>query len=489
MASEAHSRLYALVKATPALHEAYDAPETAKSFALLRAYTQKLLQEHPAYQGLSPPSLIAGFDVVGAPSKAWKADFVGKFSPPDKKSDEAAKLPDELIIVYSFASSSLLQQFQEVVGKAQSINPGAPISSVGVDLAAGTADHWCPGTANLDSFSTRRKARRAVVADALTTDNLLGQNVNVVIVDQGLHRASLPTRNWGGGLGLINGPAPGSGDRTSHGMMIARTILDMAPDAVLYDVPLIPPERIASIPPFLSVAQAAYFTMLLEILIRRPIPPWTGPWIFVNAWAIFDRATETSLGDYTENKAGAPFAIGHPLINMVKLLTNPFRFDVVFAAGNCGDFCASPRCGKRDRGPGHSIWGANALREVITAGAVSAADTWIGASSQGPGPNINGLAREKPDLCAPSHFRENDDASLVNSGTSTACAMAAGAVAALRSKPAWDQRYVSPASMRTALIGSARKTLWPGWNERLGHGILNVGAAMGRLPRATKSAE
>ena len=353
----------------------------------------------------------------------------------------------------------------------------APISGAGVDLGVGSTDHWCPAN-NLDTFGTRADARRTVAADALPT-GLGGQRVNVVIVDEGLNQASIPPQNWGGGLDWIPFPPPlpipaGSAKRTSHGMMIARTILDLAPDAVLYDVPLIP-ERIAAA--FLSSADVVYNRLLLEILLRRSFPRWAGPWIFVNAWAIFDRSVEPSPGNYTENKNPS----GHPLINVVKRAIRLFDFDVIFAAGNCGAFCGSGRCGA-DRGPGNSIWGADALPEVITAGAVLTNEMWAGYSSQGPGPAINGLAHDKPDLCAPSNFRESNDAAVNNSGTSTACAVTAGIVAALRSKPSWYQNFVPPATMHRALTRSARKTQGPGWNGRLGHGVLNAVAATSELP-------
>ena len=131
---------------------------------------------------------------------------------------------------------------------------------------------------------------------------------------------------------------------------------------------------------------------------------------------------------------------------MVKLAIQFLDPDVIFAAGNCGEFCGSRRCGGVDRGPGRSIWGANALPEVITAGAVLTNEMWAGYSSQGPGPSIHGLASDKPDLCAPSNFRETTDAAVHNTGTSAACAVTAGIVAALRSKPNWYQNSVSPAA-------------------------------------------
>jgi subtilisin family serine protease len=149
--------------------------------------------------------------------------------------------------------------------------------------------------------------------------------------------------------------------------------------------------------------------------------------------------------------------------------------DVVFCAGNCGQFSASPRCTADDRGQGRSIWGANAHPDVVTVGAVSVAAGWIGYSSEGPaiwryGPAERQL--EKPDLVAPSHFAEDDDPALINSGTSAATALVAGAIAALRSEQS-GCRELSPAEMRQALIenalGSGR-----GWDRRMGHGIINI---------------
>lgn len=487
MPEYADLRLYAVVKATPALHEAYDNSDRSAAFSLLGEYTRNLLRDEP-YSCFSTPELVDGLRVVGAPSKDWKAAFVKGEEDPDPDPDKeppAGLIPDELLIVYGFDSPGLLQQFITVVHHGRMVDRDAPISATGVDLGVDSADHWCPGANNLETFGTRADAKRTIGAGALPA-SLRGQRVNVVIIDEGLHKASFAPKNWGGGLDWLPPPPAtpipaGSAARTSHGMMIARTILDLAPDAVLYDVPLIPPRITSGFFSGVSTADAVYRRLLLEILLRRLFSRWSGPWVFVNAWAIFDRAVEPTLGDYTENKNTSP-PYGHPLISVVKKAIGLFDFDVIFAAGNCGEFCASRRCGGVDRGPGHSIWGANALSEVITAGAVLTNEMWAGYSSQGPGPSINGLAHDKPDLCAPSNFREINNAAVANSGTSTACAVTAGIVAALRSKTSWHQKYVPPGTMHNALTGGARKTQGPGWNGRLGHGILDVAGAMGKLP-------
>ena len=75
-------------------------------------------------------------------------------------------------------------------------------------------------------------------------------------------------------------------------MLIARNVLDIAPDAVVYDMPLIPRPSITSIPSVASDADAAYQLLLLCIYFLRQFPRWSGPWVLVNAWAIFDRSSE-----------------------------------------------------------------------------------------------------------------------------------------------------------------------------------------------------
>ena len=258
-------------------------------------------------------------------------------------------------------------------------------------------------------------------------------------------------------------------------MMIARSILDLAPEARLYDVPVIPTST-TPLPVFVSSVQAAYASLIHEIQQRRMQPRWSGPWVLVNAWGIFDTGADP-FGSYTKNLE----AHGHPMINLVTSAVQDEHLDVVFSAGNCGQFCPSRRCGGLDRGPGHGIWGANAHPLVITVGAVRSDETWVGYSSQGPGPES--LALEKPDLCAPSQFCETNDAASLSSGTSASCAMAAGVVAALRGNPKWDQVTVSPEALRTALIGSARKPVGPaGWDSRLGYGIVDAAAAIAALP-------
>ena len=321
-------------------------------------------------------------------------------------------------------------------------------------------------------FSDRSGAERLLGVDYLREQNqTTGRGVNVVIVDQGLDRQVLGDRygdGWPVGTRQPGSPPPRGGSvRRSHGMMIAHNVLKVAPEATLFDLPLAP-TKISDIQAFLSDADAAFRKMLSSIADWKS-GKYPGPWIPVNPWGIYDRRSEYPAGHYTTNP-DSPF-------NLLVAQAVSDNIDVVFAAGNCGQFCPDNRCGANDRGPGSSIWGANSLGSVLTVGAVRADGTWLGYSSQGPGQPS--LGAEKPDLCAASQFREDDDAFSINSGTSAACGLTGGIVAALRSR--WDATAVSPDQLKCILNQTARKPPQLQWDSRLGNGILDARAAFDSL--------
>jgi Subtilase family len=485
-------RLYATLKNTPellALYRAKDLMGLARFTVTLlrampnraRAYGQQPTSAQPDQLSAVASQLFADIRVVAAPSLEWRVAFVddtGDYA----KSVAAETLPAELVIAYELGNVEHVQLFLDLVNGHREMPldaAGNEFVAAGLDPGGSATDHWCPGRANLAAFGHRRQARRTIRAGALASSALLGQRVNVAIIDEGLDRAQIPAKNWGGGLDHfidsgLDQPA-GAAPHTSHGMMIARSILDLAPEARLYDVPAVPLTPLP-VPVAVSTMHAAYDNLIHVIHQRRLLPRWSGPWVLVNAWGVFDTSTDPS-GSYTRNLEPH----GHPLINLITKAIQHHHLDVVFAAGNCGQFCPSQRCGGIDRGPGHSIWGANAHPLVITVGAVRSDETWVGYSSQGPGPETLSLA--KPDLCAPSQFCETYDAASLSSGTSASCAMAAGVVAALRGNPAWDQVTVTPEMLRQALIDAARKPAGPaGWDGRMGFGILDAAATIDALP-------
>lgn len=473
-------RIFALFKATPTLRDIY--PDLDK----LTTYTNWVFTQAP-YNSFAT-SLTGTFQAAAAPSLGWSHSPDGKLA--SSSGYLGRREPDEYIVSYRFNDAARVQEFIDLVRKALTVQPAADIRNVGADvgvIGADLLDHWCPGVARAGMFRDRAAARQTINADALTAKGLKGDRVNVVIIDDGLNKAALGT-NWGDGLDWTRPDGvkvySGRAERTSHGMMVARSILDLAPKARLFDLPLLP-ERIANVGTFIGTTASTSSAVAAYDALSTCITGWQGsgfggPWVLVNAWAIFDRSTDIG-GNYTENNAFQSTGRDHPFIAVVRNAVTASKFDVVFAAGNCGVFCPRTRCGGRDRGNLNSIWGANAADDVITTGAVRTDEKWIGYSSQGPGPSTY-LAHEKPDLCAPSNFCEARDASILNSGTSASCAITAGVVAALRSSPNCTQAAVPPDRMKAALIDGARKTQGAAWNERLGNGILDAAGAMAHLP-------
>lgn len=409
--------------------------------------------------------------------------------PIEMPAGDAGKSIDALVVALEISDEDTARRLIDV---ANSQERSEEFVGSGADIPLAAGDHWCPREASDPIFADREAAERSMGVDFLKAQNKTrqkrrdivtsGQNVQVVVVDQGLDQALIPEKNWGGGWS-VHDNAPGAtktsgGDiGRTHGMMIAQNILAVAPDVKLFDLPMAP-SRIANIQDFfLSTAYAAAFKMMAGI-VGYQAGQYPGPWILVNPWGIFDTSSECPTGSYTNNR-------DHPF-NLIMRLAVAMGIDVVFAAGNCGQFCPDVRCGIGDTGPGRSIWGANSLEEVLTVGAVRADEMWLGYSSQGPGqPNVAGN-KPKPDLCATSQFRENRDAFCINTGTSTACAIASGVLAALRST--WDSATVSPGEMKKVLIETARKPAGfatsSDLKERLGNGILDTEAAFKRLVAA-----
>lgn len=407
-----------------------------------------------------------------------------KFPPrPEEKGphDDPLSGLSRLVLAVAADSADVLAEV------AASAIPGA--EGAGPDLAFGMSDHWCPGAPPGNVFGTRAAANRLIGRQALKDRGLSGRNVNLVVVDHGLSVEGIAALGgrFGGGWKHLSAAPPGERaglqspvlepgrlqvvrgvTDNDHGMMVARNVIAVAPGTTLHDCPLILP-RVGQIATFLSDAEAACNRILAHVRATRAVQG--GDWILLNAWAMFDRSTfEVPLGGYTESPE-------HPFNRLVDEIAGE-NIELVFAAGNSGQFCPDQRSGSYDIGPGRSIYGANAHPEVLTVGAVRTDGMWLGLSSQGPGPKR--LAALKPDLCAPSAFSETQSRHRANGGTSAACALAAGVLAALREHR--PTAAVPPARMRQVLRDTARRppTAVP-WDERLGYGIIDAAAALAAL--------
>jgi hypothetical protein len=437
--------------------------------------------------------------------------------------DGPADHPDELLAQYAFESQAeVLNGLDELVKRHGS----DVLRGFGRDPRVSIADAWLPIGTDGGVFGDRSMAHALIGADSLAATGL-GEGVNVAIIDLGLDRnwvkatkrglrapAEMMVHGWSrfdrkwNAHGKPDRHWHNAGERASeHGHMIARTVLSLAPKARIWDVPLLgDPE----VPTALSTATA----ILNRIRAYKKGGRFNGwreakgadedfikeearkqPWVIVNAWGVFD----TDAGDpglrYIKDKLKYEYG-DHP----DHFLTDDAReldaagIDVVFCAGNCGEPCPDWRCGANDRGTGRGIMGLNAHPAVLSVGAVRVDGVPIAQSSEGPGrlgPHWGAseaaktsdkaygtAAFEKPDLCAPSYFRDENDATLTNRGTSAACAVAGGVLAALRSVP--GAGALTPAALRDALRETAVGTNRT-WDPQLGRGVLNVPAALARV--------
>lgn len=328
----------------------------------------------------------------------------------------------------------------------------------------------CPPYCGSRAVGDWEDVAQALGVPALRRAGLTGRGVRVAVVDTGVDARVVPVA---GGWAPDARYEPGSA-RGGHGTMCAWDVRIAAPDARVLDYALLRSSG-DTWTAFLSDAIAAY-AALLGLLGAAP-----APLVVNNSWGLFDRAEDEPIGSPGNYSANPE----HPFNQIVASLVASGA-DVLFAAGNCGGDCPDPRCGAGDTGRGASIHGANAHPDVLTVAAVTVTDRRLGYSSQGPG----GLYRRKPDLAAYSQFR-GSGVYAADSGTSAACPVAAGVVAALRQH--FPRASYAPAQLKGLLQATARDLGGPGWDYDVGYGVIDAAAAArvgleGRAGRAVKKA-
>lgn len=143
--------------------------------------------------------------------------------------------------------------------------------------------------------------------------------------------------------------------------------------------------------------------------------------------------------------------------------------DIVFAAGNCGAQCPDNRCVATT----NTITGANAHDDVLTIAGCDTGDQRVGYSSQGP--SIAGMPQDKPDVTAYTHFLGSEafGVNTPDSGTSAACPIAAGCIAALRTS--LPHSATPPKALISQVELTARQIApyTAGWNKDYGYGIID----------------
>lgn len=310
---------------------------------------------------------------------------------------------------------------------------------------------------------------------ALHAHGLDGEGVAVAIVDTGINLDHLEARlgfrpkldasySWKpAGLDVLPGHYP-----VGHGTMCAYATLLAAPKATLIDVPALVGtpaggavigRRLSAV--FQAIAQLSAFW---SIAFTAAGAPKYKALVISNSWGMYHPSWDFPRGHrgrYSDNP-------NHAFTRNVAGMGGFDNVDFVFAAGNCGSNCPDVRCeGITD----DTITGANASETVLTVAGCTVNDERVGYSSIGPG--ISGMAREKPDVTAYTHFAGSEalGPGRPDKGTSTACPLAAGCIAALRTKLA--PATATPLALNAYIRRIAQPLGNNGWNAETGHGIIN----------------
>lgn len=309
----------------------------------------------------------------------------------------------------------------------------------------------------------------------LAAAGLDGTSVALAIVDTGINVARVEqvrggevtidkARSWNPpGVTGTAGEFP-----VDHGTMCAFDALIAAPKAALIDIPVLRSTRQGgtTMDGLLSDALAAY-AHLRTVLTDQPAV--SRALVISNSWGSFSPKWDFPVGqpgNYSDNPS-------HPF-NVIVGSVESAGADILFAAGNCGRDCPDERCAYKER----PIGGANSHPGVLAVGGVDTAGIRVGYSSQGPGR----LTARKPDICAYTHFLGSTafGATEPDTGTSAACPVAAGLVAAIRTE--WSATELPPARLR-ALLQRTATAQAGGYNYDYGYGVVDTAALLAELKR------
>lgn len=329
----------------------------------------------------------------------------------------------------------------------------------------------CPGSPAVGSDKT---IEEHFATKHLHENGFDGNGVHVAIVDTGINARHMTragrTIKIDSDLSWAPDSAHGRAGEwaVGHGTMCAYDVAITAPKATFLDFALLQTRRQdggSVMSGFLSDAVVAYAKML-EMLNSGKVRSL----VVNNSWGMFHPSWDFPPGhegNYSHNAS-------HPFNRIVGALARAGA-DILFASGNCGKTCPDGRCrGKTDGG----IYGANSHPEVICVGGVDNEKQHVGYSTSGPGC----IEDAKPDVVSYTHF-EGSGVYEYDGGTSAACPVAAGVVAAMRSvlprDP--DNENTSAKAMRDLLKKTAQDKRATAFDYDYGWGVVDAKAMSERV--------
>ena len=325
----------------------------------------------------------------------------------------------------------------------------------------------CPGSPPLGSDQT---VEQLLNVARFRRCKMTGRGVRVAIVDTGVNMRYLASKGKTPVFDAANSWKPSSSSvvpgsaPVGHGTMCAFDVCIAAPDCTILDIALLTTQATGGtvMEGFLSDAILAYRHLINVQINSSPRPGVNKSLVVNNSWGMFHPSWDYPVGhpgNYSDNP-------NHPFNRIVQVLER-YGADILFAAGNCGKDCPDGRCqGVTTK----TIYGANSSPYVLTVAGVDTTKKRVGYSSIGPGR----LSKRKPDISGYTHFAGSGVYSA-DGGTSAACPVVSGVVAAVRSRMPFDPSdgSTSPSAVRN-LVRTTAQDLGPvGYDFETGFGVVN----------------
>lgn len=313
---------------------------------------------------------------------------------------------------------------------------------------------------------------KLLATEVLHAHGMDGEGVPVAVVDTGINAAYLRRKGRRTKVDTMTSwtpqgvyASPGEHE-PGHGTMCAYDVGIAAPHSTLLDIAVLARPDVGF---RVRLQDAVKAYEQLGILLRAQ-PKERRALVITNSWGMYSRDWDLPVddpGNYSDNS-------DHPFSLLVASLETEGA-DILFAAGNCGRDCPKDTCEWRGTPP---LCGANSHPRVISVAGVNVRKERVGYSTQGPGR----LHAKKPDVAAYTHFAGSgilSDEEGGDNGTSASCPVAAGVVAAIRSR--YPHPLVTASELRSLIQRTAEDRGGLGHDADYGFGVLDVKALVSAL--------